>query len=204
MPLATRQLCLAALVAVAVSANTLGAQDSIPARKPFVVGLTVNAMSIDAVTAGDQLVGGRSFGMQFDGGLVVKHMYLGVDFGPQFLSDKASFTQNTTGGEMSSTAMLVYFSALAGPRTPSMQLIPGMAPVAFGLYGGVSTTVSERSIDNCTDCRKESMDIPGGTFVQPVLLMGAGRARLRLSDRVFVGGKGIRSVMSVGVELGAQ
>src|SRR3954454_16966359 len=160
MLLGTRQLCLTALVAVAASTNTLGAQDSIPARKPFVVGLTVNAMSIDAVTAGDQLVGGRSFGMQFDGGVVAKHVYLGVDFGPQFLSDKASFTQNTTGGEMSSTAMLVYFSAMAGPRTPAFRLIPGMAPVALGFYGGVSTTVAERSIDNCTDCRKDSMDIP--------------------------------------------
>jgi hypothetical protein len=202
--LATRRLCLAALFAVAASTSTLGAQDSIPARKPFVVGLTVNAMSIDATTAGDQLVGGRSFGMQFDGGVLVKHMYIGLDFGPQFLSDHASFTQNTTGGQLSSSAMLVYFSAMAGPRTPAFPLIPGMAPVALGFYGGVSTTVAERSIDNCTDCRKDSMDIPGGTFVQPVVLMGTGRARLRLSDRVFVGGKGILSIMSVGMELGAQ
>jgi hypothetical protein len=142
--------------------------------------------------------------MQFDGGYVVKHLYLGFDFGPQFLSDKASFTQNTTQGTMKSTAMLVYFSAIAGPRTPPLQLIPGMAPVGLGVYGGVSGTTSERSIDNCSNCYQEKMDIPGGTFVQPVLLFGAGRARLRVSDRVFLKGTGIRSVMSAGMEVGAQ
>jgi hypothetical protein len=202
--LGIRPLCVAAVVLATAGAEALQAQDTIPARKPFVVGVTANAMSIDPATAGTQLVGGRSWGMQLDGGLLLKRLYVGFDFGPQFLSDKASFTQNTTNGEMKSTAMLVYFSAMAGPRTPPLQLVPGMAPIAFGLYGGASKTVTERSIDNCVDCRTDKMDIPGGTFVQPVLLFGAGRARLRISDRVFVGGKGITSVMSAGMELGAQ
>jgi hypothetical protein len=200
----TRHLCFVALLLVGIRPSSVEAQDSIPARKPFVFGITANAMSIDAGTAGTQLVGARSWGMQFDGGYVVKHLYLGFDFGPQFLSDKASFTQNTTQGTMKSTAMLVYFSALAGPRTRPLQIVPGMAPIALGVYGGVSTTVSERSIDNCSNCYQEKMDIPGGTFVQPVLLFGAGRARVRVSDRVFFKGTGIRSVMSAGMELGAQ
>ena len=198
-----RALCVAVVLATA-SAQALQGQDSIPTRKPFVFGMTANAMSIDPTTAGTELVGRRSWGMQLDAGLLLRHLYVGFDIGPQFLSDKASFTQNTTGGEMTSTATLVYFSAMAGPRTPALQLISGMAPVALGLYGGMSTTVAERSIDNCVDCRTDKMDIPGGSFVEPVLLFGAGRARLRMSDRVFVGGKGITSVMSVGMELGAQ
>lgn len=201
---ATRRLCLLALLLAATRPSSLEAQDSIPARKPFVFGITANAMSIDAGTAGTQLVGARSWGMQFDGGYVVKHLYLGFDFGPQFLSDKASFTQNTTQGTMKSTAMLVYFSALAGPRTPPLQIIPGMAPIALGVYGGVSGTTSERSIDNCVDCYQEKMSIPGGTFVQPMLLFGAGHARLRVSDRVFLKGTGIRSVVSAGMEIGAR
>jgi hypothetical protein len=201
----TRQLCLAALVLVAAGTEALHAQDSIPARKPFVFGITANAMSIDPATAGTQLVGGRSWGMQFDGGLLVKrHLYMGIDFGPQLLSDRASFTQSTTVGDLESSAMLVYFSALAGPRTPAFRLVPGVPPVALGVYGGVSTTVAERSIDKCVDCRTDKMDIPGGAFVQPTLLFGEGRARLRLSDRIFVGGKGILSVISAGMEVGAK
>lgn len=203
--LGSRQLCFAALVLASVGAETLQGQDTIPARKPFVFGMTANTMSIDGATAGTQLVGGRSWGMQFDGGLMVKrHLYLGIDLGPQMLADRASFTQNTTGGELESTASLVYFSALAGPRTRPYNLVPGMSAIAVGLYGGVSTTVAKRSIDNCVDCRTDEMDIPGGPFVQPTLLFGAGRVRFRVSDRVFVGGKGIRSVMSAGMELGAQ
>jgi hypothetical protein len=201
----TRLLRLAVLALAITGGEALHAQDSIPARKPFVFGITANAMSIDQATAGTQYVGQRSWGMQIDAGLLVKHhLYLGVDFGPQMLSDRASFTQSTTVGDLESSATLVYFSALAGPRTGAFQLIPGMPPVALALYGGVSTTKTERSIDKCVDCYSEKMDIPGGSFVQPTLMFGAGRARLRLSDRVFVGGKGIRSVMSVGAELGAQ
>jgi hypothetical protein len=48
------------------------------------------------------------------------------------------------------------------------------------------------------------MDIPGGTFVQPTLLFGGGRTRVRVSDRLFVGGTGIRSVISAGMEVGAK
>ena len=203
--LGARQLCLAALAFSVVAGDALHAQDSIPARKPFVFGMTANAMSIDPSTAGAQFVGARSWGMQLDGGLLLKRfLYLGIDFGPQMLSDRASFTQSTTGGDMESTAGLVYFSAMAGPRIPAFQLVPGMAPVAIGLYGGVSTTVAERSIDKCVDCHSEKVEIPGGSFVQPTFLFGAGRARLRVSDRLFMGGSGIRSVISVGIEAGAK
>jgi hypothetical protein len=202
--LVIRTLCVAAVVLATAGAEAAHAQDTTRTHKPFVVGMTANAMSIDPTTAGTQFVGRRSWGMQFDGGLLWKHLYLGFDLGPQFLSDKASFTQNTTGGEMKSTATLVYFSAMAGPRTPAFQLVPGMAPLALGVYGGVSKTTTDRSIENCSNCYSEKIDIPGGTFVQPVLLYGAGRARLRLSDRLFVGGKGITAVMSAGMELGAQ
>ena len=203
--LGARPLCLAAAILLSAGAESILAQDSASARKPFVFGITANAMSIDGATAGSQLVGARSWGMQLDGGLLVKRfLYLGVDFGPQMLSDRASFTQSTTGGDMESTAGLVYFSAVAGPRTPSFQLVPGLAPVAFGVYGGVSTTVAERSIDKCVDCYSEKVEIPGGTFVQPTLFFGAGRARVRVSDRLFMGETGIRSVISVGLEAGAR
>jgi hypothetical protein len=199
-----RPLCLAALLVV-TTGTLLSAQDTTTTRKPFVFGMTGNAMSIDATTAGTQLVGTRSWGMQFDGGLLLKrYFYLGLDFGPQFLSDKATFTQTTTGGTKSSGAMLVYFSAVAGPRTRPFQLVPGVAPIALGLYGGVSATAAERSIDNCLDCRMDKMTIPGGAFVQPTMVFGDGVTRVRISDRAFVNGTGIQSVISAGMELGAR
>jgi hypothetical protein len=200
-----RHLCIAALALVAAGGESLHAQDSIPARKPFVFGITANAMSIDPSTAGTQLVNDRSWGMQIDAGLVVAHyLYIGVDLGPQKLSDRASFTQNTTGGNLGSSATLVYYSALVGPRTPSFQLAPGLPQIGLGVYGGVSGTSAERGIDTCVDCYADKLEIPGGTFVQPTLLFGSGPARVRVSDRLFLGGTGIRSVISAGMELGGR
>lgn len=143
--------------------------------------------------------------MQFDAGLHLKrYLFVGIDLGPQFLSDLATFTQNTTGGEMKSTAELTYFSAMAGTRTPPFRLVPGIPAVALGLYGGGSITKTIRSIANCSDCRSDDIFIPGGAFVQPTLVFGQGRARLRVSDRYFLSGEGIRSVISAGMELGGR
>jgi hypothetical protein len=61
--------------------------------------------------------------------------------------------------------------------------------------------MSRRSIDNCTDCQVDKLDIPGGAFVEPALLLGGRNARLRVSDRVYLGGDGMRNVISVGADL---
>jgi hypothetical protein len=174
-------------------------------RKPFMFGITVNHMSINPTTAAGQLVGARSYGMQFDGGVTfAKFLFAGVDFGPQFLSDRATFTQNTTGGEKKSTAMLVYFSAMAGTRTPPLRLVPGLPATSLGVYGGTSATKGERSIDNCLDCLSQDIKVPGGSFVQPTLVFGEGAARFRVSDRLYMGGEGMKSVISLGMELGGR
>lgn len=197
------QMAAAALLAFTMGARALPAQDG--EGKRFVAGITLNSMSIDATTAATQQVRPQSWGMQLDAGmLLMRHLYVGIDLGPQFLSDLATFTQNTTGGELKSTAALTYFSATMGSRTRPFRLVPGIAPVAFGLYGGGSVTKGIRSIDNCDDCRTDKLEVPGGAFVQPTLVFGQGRTRLRVSDRVFVGGEGIQSVISAGMEFGGR
>lgn len=187
-----------ALLALASAAS---AQDV--ARKPLMLGMTASHMSIDPTAAASQNVGARSWGMQFDGGYTFgRHFVVAADFAPHVLSDKAGFTQTTTAGDMSSSAMLLYFSAMAGARTTPFRIIPGLAASTLGVYGGASMTKGERSIGKCVDCNSETISIDGGTFVQPTITFGEGRTRLRVSDRYFVGGNGIRSVISAGVELG--
>lgn len=208
------QLAAAALVAMVAGARLLPAQEQVQEEpqqeqvkegKRFRLGVTLNSMSIDPTTAASQQVRPQSWGLQLDAGmLVMRHLFVGVDLGPQLLSDLASFTQNTTGGEMKSTAGLTYFSAVTGTRTRPFRLMPGVAPVALGLYGGGSVTKGIRSIDNCDDCRSDKLDVPGGAFVQPTLVFGVGRTRLRVSDRYFVSGEGIRSVISAGMEFGGR
>ena len=178
---------------LAVGASALPAQQVTP-----VLGLNVGSLSIESASAARSQVGDRSYGLQLDAGVLVKrHLYFGVDLGGQFLRDQAQFTQNTTGGEKKSTANVTYFSGIAGARTGTLAVIPA----SLGVNVGASATMSRRSIDNCSDCQVDKLDIPGGAFVEPTLLLGRRNARLRVSDRVYLGGDGMRSVISVGADL---
>src|SRR5829696_8748097 len=106
---------VAALVAIgaqALPAQALPAQQQTRRVAP-VFGVTVGSMSIESASATRSQVGERSYGLQLDlGALVQRHFYFGVDLGGQFLKDHAQFTQNTTGGEKSSTAAVTYLSAI--------------------------------------------------------------------------------------------
>ena len=178
---------------LAIGARALPAQKATP-----VFGLSVGSLSIESASATRSQVGDRSYGLQLDAGVLVKrHLYFGVDLGGQFLRDQAQFTQNTTGGEKKSTANVTYFSGIAGARTGTLAVIPA----SLGVNVGASATMSRRSIDNCSDCQVDKLDIPGGAFVEPTLLLGRRNARLRVSDRVYLGGDGMRSVISVGADL---
>ena len=178
---------------LAIGARTLPAQQVTP-----VFGATVGSLSIESASAARSQVGDRSYGLQLDGGVLVKrHLYFGVDIGGQFLKDQAQFTQNTTGGQMKSSAVVTYLSAMAGTRTGSLPVVP----LALGVNVGASTTISRRSIDNCSNCQVDKLDIPGGAFVEPTLLLGRRNIRLRMSDRVYLAGDGMRSVISLGADL---
>jgi len=171
-----------------------------PAQRTTVpiLGATISTMAVDPASAARSEVGERAYGLQLDAGaLIHQHLYLGIDVGGQFLDDHADFTQNTTGGRKKSNASVTYFSAIAGLRTG----MPRALPVALALNVGGSLTVSRRSIDECVDCQVDKLDIPGGAFVEPALLIGRGTTRFRASDRIYGGGSGMRSVAAVGVEL---
>ena len=197
---------------ISLTASSLQAQQpaaaataAAPTPKAFSFGFAATSMSIVPAAANIAAVHNQTVGLQLDAGYLFHHLfYVGADLAPQFLSDHAGFTQATTGGDKSSTASLIYFSAMAGPRTPAFPVIPGRWQGSFSLLGGVSATTGKRSIDNCVDCSESSIDIPGGAFVQPTLLVGGEGARLRLAQRQYLTGDGIRFVSSLGVELGGR
>jgi hypothetical protein len=203
-------LVIATTISTIASAQTTRASSApdatvAPATKPFVFGMTANAMSINSAVATQQMVKPTSFGMQIDLGVTfARFLFAGIDLGPQMLRDQGSFTQTTTAGDMNSSADLLYYSAMAGVRSPSVRMLPFIPATSFGLYGGGSGTKGKRSIDKCVDCYSEDITIAGGSFVQPTLVFGEGKARMRVSDRYFTGGKGIRSVYSLGLELGGR
>lgn len=175
------------------------------AAKPFSFGLALTSMAIDPAAANAARVHNQTVGLQIDAGYVFAHLfYVGIDLGPQMLKDHASFTQATTAGDMTSTASEMYFSAIAGPRTPAFTVVPGRWSGVLSLLGGVSATSGKRSIDKCVDCMTDNINIPGGAFAQPTLLVGGDGARLRLAHRQYLTGNGIRFVSSLGVELGGR
>ncbi|HET7449995.1 MAG TPA: hypothetical protein VFJ78_05310 [Gaiellaceae bacterium] len=195
---------LAGLLSLAaLAASDLSAQQ---ARKmPISIGLALNSVSIDRATADLMAVHDRAFGGSLDLGFTAKrYLFLAADFGYAGLSDHASFTQSTTGGDKKSSAGLVTFSALAGPRTPAMGLGPVLPRMSLSLLGGFTKTVGERSIDNCLDCQMDHLDIPGGAFVQPTVSFGSANTRLRLSHRQYLKGDGVRYLVSAGVEVGGR
>lgn len=196
-------LGLVSLFTVAAGARDLSAQQV--GRKPFTVGFALNALSIDRGTADLMAVHDRAVGGQLDFGFTAKrYLFLGADFGYAVLSDHATFTQTTTAGDKKSSAGLVSFSAVAGPRTRPIGLGAVLPTVSLGLLGGFTKTVGERSVDNCLDCRMDHLAIPGGAFVQPTVVLGSGNTRLRISDRHFVKGDGVRYVVSAGIEVGGR
>lgn len=189
-----------------LATQPLAAQQPAPASAPArnvvpTFSLTVGTLSMDSAAAVRSKVGDRSWGLELGAGVLVKrHFYFGVDLGGQFLDDSAQFTQSTTGGDMKSSAAITYLSAATGVRTGMMPRVP----LALAVNVGASKTIGRRSIDNCTDCRVDKLDMPGGAWVEPSLLVGLGRrsVRGRVTNRIFLGGDGMRSVISAGAEVG--
>ncbi|NUO62617.1 MAG: hypothetical protein HOQ12_10585 [Gemmatimonadaceae bacterium] len=193
-----RHLAAAFLVFTASAAAAQAPQAAPKARNVVpTLGFSIGAASLDPDAAASSSVGDQAWGIQLDGGVVVKKRFLlGVDVGGQFLDDKAQFTQSTTGGDMKSSASVTYFSAMAGLRSG----IPASFPIGLAVNVGASATVGRRSIDNCVDCHTDKLKIPGGGFVEPTLLLRVRKFMIRATDRVYLGGDGMRSVISAGMQ----
>ena len=93
-----RHLAVAALFAL--TARGAAAQTA-PKTASVVptVGFSVGSLAIDPAAAAGSSVGDRAWGIQLDGGIVVRnHFLFGIDLGGQFLDDQAQFTEMTSGG----------------------------------------------------------------------------------------------------------
>jgi len=190
---------LAAAALLVIPAQSLFAQ-SVPSKSRDVVptfGFSLGTLAINPDAAASSYVGERAWGVQFDGGVVVrKHLVFLADFGGQILDDKAQFTQATTGGNRKSSSNVTYLSAMTGFRTG----IPSALPIGLAFNVGATATMTRRSIDNCVDCHVDKLSIPGGGFVEPMVLLRVKTFMIRASDRVYLGGDGMQNVISAGMQ----
>jgi hypothetical protein len=185
----------------ALSATAAQSQEAVAPARTVVptLGFSVGSMSIDADRAVQAQVGERAWGLQLDGGVTVRRFFFfGADIGGQFLDDHAEFRQNTTGGMKKSNASVTYFSATTGVRTGQL------GAFTLGVNAGASATIGTRSIDNCSDSQVDKLKIPGGGFVEPMVLIAVRNFQVRLTDRVYLGGDGMQSLMSVGAQFALQ
>jgi hypothetical protein len=95
-------------------------------------------------------------------------------FSVVFPGDDAGFSQQVVpeagGGDprtADSSLEVTSYSIAAGPRTPFWALGStdnGWVATALFAEYGVAGASGRRSISNCVDCRKDDLDMPGGTF----------------------------------------
>jgi len=132
-----------------------------------------------------------------------------------FPSDDGKFTQQVvpeTGGGSPETAEsslnVIGYSIAAGVRSPFLALAPSghgwVATAAFAEYGA-SGVGGGRSISNCSDCYKEDVNLPGGTFWRVGLdLLVPGRAPtfsygVTVSYQRWAGGSGFNDELRIGL-----
>lgn len=190
---------LAAAALLVIPAPSLLAQAALAKTHDVVptFGFSLGTLAINPDAAASSYVGEHAWGVQFDGGVVVRrHLVFLADFGGQILDDKAQFTQQTTGGNRKSSSNVTYLSAMTGFRTG----IPASFPLGLAVNVGATATMTRRSIDNCVDCHVDKMSIPGGGFVEPMVLVRVKTFMLRASDRVYLGGDGMQNLVSAGMQ----
>ena len=97
-----------------------------------------------------------------------------------------------------------------GLRTPSFCIQSGTGNNCVALHAflnyGRAWLSAERSIESCTDCSTQSIDLPGGSLLEPGLVFGIPSRSgigldVRTSYRYFLGDAGLASELRLGLAL---
>ena len=189
-----------ALLAVANSAaaQVLAAAPAEPSvRGRIGVDLLTSSLGGDAATASG--TGVRGWGFLMNGGADAGVFTATADLGIQDVADNEAFTQNTTGGEMTSGVTLITESVEAGLRIPPHAVDPtGRTKISAGANVGYSLVQARRGIANCSDCHVEHLTVDGGAFVEPVVSVHHGASAFSARIRFFQGGADLRNAFIVG------
>ncbi|MFQ5568258.1 MAG: hypothetical protein ACE5G0_01200 [Rhodothermales bacterium] len=166
-----RSVCLAILCATLPLATF--AQETPKKEAEFFMGFGLSTTSIDKHAAGEEGIGSRGLGFQARWSLRYHEVFdLSAHFGGEYVKDKESFTQGTTGGTKKSSTWPVFGGVSTGLFTPAIRLgsDPGAPRLSFGGYVGYEWILSaRRSISDCIDCRSEKLHLRSGMFLEPGL-----------------------------------
>lgn len=164
-------------------------------------GLDLITGAIDGGAAAGAGTGGRAYGGQLRLGLTARRVLtVSTDLGVVGMSDEHAFTQETTGGEMTSGVAAGMGSLALGLRTPPLGLGGKSAgTVSAGANAGYTLLHATRTITNCVDCHGEDVALRAGAFWEGVLeVVPGGRWGITARYRTYQGGSDIRDALVIG------
>ncbi|HEX8432939.1 MAG TPA: hypothetical protein VF625_16755 [Longimicrobium sp.] len=175
-------------------------------RPVFRFGADLISTSIDDAAAKGAGVGSRATGLQLTGGVTVfKFLSANLEGGIVAMSDKAGFTQETTGGERSSGVAAGLGTLSLGLRTPPVGT-GGARPakLSAGVSAGHTLMDATRTISECYNCHGESVHVEAGSFWEPVMQLDIGRTSVNARYRAYTGGSDLRDALIVGFAVVAR
>jgi hypothetical protein len=178
----------------AAAAQDLPADTTVPGagRRALPVdkwaGLDLITGAIEGGAAAGAGTGSRAYGAQLRLGLTARRVLtLSTDLGIVGMSDEQAFSQETTGGEMTSGVAAGMGSLALGVRTPPLGT-GGASPatVSAGVNAGYTLLHATRTITNCADCHGEDVALRAGAFWEARYRTYQGRSDIR--DALVIGG----------------
>jgi hypothetical protein len=150
---------------------------------------------------------GLSFGARF-----VRIIVANFAIGMFVIDDLAPFMQSVTDGERlytgESSVSAVWLSASLGLSTPPLAY--EFLTLHGGLNLGAELAQPSRTIDNCVDCRIDTIDSFDGYYVEPNVVLAVRTSRtpnnivlgLRAAYRYFFGGSDLLRQWAIGLTIG--
>jgi hypothetical protein len=160
--------------------------------------LTLVSSQVDSGAAGQARIGSRGYGGLLGFGVHLKGIVVAGASGEyQYVKDKDPFGNDTTGGYKTSSTGLYDFSIFGGLRTPFLGKTSG---IRLGVNAGRSWFGGRRSIGNCIDCDEEGLNVGGGTYFEPLILIGKRQGlNFSASYRIYGKDSDVRNMFTVGL-----
>lgn len=154
---------------------------------------------VDSTTADEARIGSRGIGLMMGFGMHIKGIVVGgVQLEGQWVSDKDQFTNATTGGTKKSGTSIYDLSVFGGLRTPFLG-DKDKAGVRLGVNYGKSWFGGRRGIGNCINCDEEGLNIGGGSYYEPIVIIGKRNVGCSVSYRVYGKESDVRNMFIISV-----
>lgn len=155
------------------TASTSFAQDTSNeyVERTWTGGLGLTYFALDTAAAESQKIGDTAYSLDFFANYNISSQLVAtLGLGLARLDDKAEFSQQVLVTSLFDTEVETVSSDAKGIHlyTELQYVLPPFTPLDLQFRGGAGYGVigyTDRSIDDCSDCREEDIDLKGGAYV---------------------------------------